>query len=81
MAPGRDIYSGPLFARSMDAVISTLNAMELGAPVLVNNAVVGVVAQRASANASLAYAVPVAQVRSELSRVSSQGVSTQRCIN
>ncbi len=81
VAPGRDIYSGPVFSRTMDLVSSRVTASEAGAPVLVHGAVVGVVAQRAVAGSHLLYAVPVDQLREQLSRVTGATVSTQRCVN
>lgn len=80
-APGRDIYSGSVFIRTMDLVDTPVNANESGSPVLVHGAVVGVVVQRAVFDSSLAYAIPVSQVRGELAHASASAVSTGRCVN
>ncbi len=81
VAPGRDIYSGALFPRTMDVVTSSITTSEAGAPVLVHGVVVGVVAQRAVASPRLLYAVPVNQLRAQLTRVTGATVSTQRCVS
>ena len=81
VAPGRDIYSGALFPRTMDVVTSSITTSEAGAPVLVHGVVVGVVAQRAVASPRLLYAVPVNQLRAQLARVTGATVSTQRCVS
>lgn len=80
-APGRDIYSGPVFTRTMDLVIVPVDASESGSPVLVHGAVASVVVERAVFDSSLAYAIPVTQVRNELARVSRTTVSTGLCVN
>jgi hypothetical protein len=80
-APGRDIYSGAVFSRTMDVVVAPLTTDESGAPVMVNGVVRAIVAQRAVSDTSLNYAIPVAQLRAQLSHVSPTRVSTQRCIN
>lgn len=80
-APGRDIYSGPVFTRTMDLVVTPVDTSESGSPVLVHGAVTGVVVERAVFDSSLAYAIPVTQIRSELARVSATAVSTGRCVN
>ena len=81
VAPGRDIYSGPLFARTLDVVVSSVTTSEAGAPVLVHGAVVAVVAQRAPIDSGVVYAIPVSQLRAQLASVTSATVSTQRCVN
>jgi uncharacterized membrane protein required for colicin V production len=81
VAPGRDIYSGPIFTRTMDLVVASVDALEAGSPVLRHGVVVGVIAQRAAVDGSLAYVVPVAQLRTQLAHVSPAGVSTQHCVN
>lgn len=78
---GRDIFSGPVFTRTMDVVVASLTATQDGSPVLVNGAVVAVVAEPVMAHAMLAYAVPLAQLRAGVARVSTATVSTQRCVN
>jgi hypothetical protein len=65
----------------MDVVIAPVDASESGSPVLVHGAVTSVVVERVVFDSSLAYAIPVAQIRSELARVSSTAVSTVRCVN
>lgn len=79
--PGRDIYSGGVFNRTMDVVASPVTASEYGAPVLVNGRVVAVLAQRVVVDTSLVYAVPLDQLREALTQVSSTPVSTQHCVN
>lgn len=79
--PGRDILSGAVFTRTMDVVASPITAMQYGAPVLVKGDVVGVVAAPVVANTSLVYAVPLAQLRAQVTNVPSTPVSTQRCVN
>jgi S1-C subfamily serine protease len=81
VAPGRDIYSGPVFSRTMDVIASPITTSESGSPVLVHGAVVGVVIERAVVDTTLAYAIPVAQLRAQLARVTSATVSTQRCVS
>ena len=81
VAPGRDIYSCPVFSRTMDVIASTITTSESGSPVLVHGAVVGVVIERAVVDTTLAYAVPVAQLRAQLARMTSATVSTQRCVS
>jgi uncharacterized membrane protein required for colicin V production len=78
---GRDIYSGPVFTRTMDVVVASLTTSEYGAPVLVSGRVVGVVAQHVIAGGALVYAARVSQLREVLARRSSHSVSTQRCVN
>ena len=80
-APGRDLYSGATFTRAALVVAATTTAQDTGAPVLVNGAVVGVVAERAVADTSLSYALPVSEVRAALAGAASHAVSTQGCIN
>jgi uncharacterized membrane protein required for colicin V production len=80
-APGRDIYSGPVFLRAMDMVLTSFDASESGSPVLMHGAVSSVAVQRAVFESSLAYAIPVAQIRTDLAHVSSSTVSTGRCVN
>ena len=79
--PGRDIFSGPVFTRTMDVVAASITASEYGAPVLVNGDVVGVAAARVVADTSLTYAVTLTQLRQQIAHVSSTAVSTQRCVN
>lgn len=78
---GRDIYSGPVFTRTMDVVVAPLTASEYGSPVLVNDQVVGVVAQRVVANGALVYAVPLRQLHEVLAQRTAESVSTERCVN
>ena len=78
---GRDIYSGPVFTRTMDVVVASLTTSEYGAPVLVKDQVVGVVAQRVVADRALVYAIPLRQLRAVMALVSVTPVSTQRCVN
>jgi uncharacterized membrane protein required for colicin V production len=80
-APGRDIYSGPVFRRTMDVVLTPFDASESGSPVLMHGAVSSVAVQRVVFDSSLAYAIPVAQIRTELAHVSPSTVSTGRCVN
>jgi uncharacterized membrane protein required for colicin V production len=80
-APGRDIYSGPVFLRTTDMVLTPFDANESGSPVLMHGTVSGVAVQRAVVDSSLAYAIPVAQIRTELAHVSSSTVATGRCVN
>ena len=80
-APGRDIYSGAVFLRTMDVVAASLNPDESGAPVLVDGQVAAVVVERAVTDTDLDYAVPAAQLRQDLSQVSTAAVSTQRCVS
>jgi hypothetical protein len=65
----------------MDVIASPITTSESGSPVLVRGTVVGVVIERAIVDSTLAYAVPVAQVRAQLARVTSAAVSTQRCVS
>lgn len=78
---GRDIFSGPVFTRTMDVVVASLTATEDGSPVLVNGAVVAVVVEPVMANAMLAYAVPLAQLRARVAQVGATTVATQRCVS
>ncbi|MBW4030938.1 MAG: MarP family serine protease [Acidobacteria bacterium] len=78
---GRDIYSGPVFTRTMDVVVASLTPSQYGGPVLVNDQVVGIVAQRVAADRALVYAVPLRSLRVVLAHVSTTPVSTQRCVN
>ena len=78
---GRDIYSGPVFTRTLDVVVASLSTTEYGAPVLVNGRVVAVVAQHVAGRGALVYAVPLRQLRDVLSHRSATPVSTQRCVN
>jgi len=78
---GRDIFSGPVFTRTMDVVAAPVTTWDYGAPVMVNAQVVGVLAAPVVADTSLNYAVPLAQLRARLAQVPSTPVSTQRCIN
>ncbi len=80
-APGRDIYSGAVFTRTMDLIDGSLSATESGAPVLVHGAVASVAVQRAVFDSSRAYAIPVSQIRRELSHVHATAVSTGRCVS
>ena len=79
--PGRDIFSGPVFTRTMDVVEAALTPSQYGAPVLVNGDVVGVVAAPVVADTSLVYAVPVAQLRALVAHVPVATDATQRCVN
>ncbi|MDH2903156.1 MAG: CvpA family protein [Actinomycetota bacterium] len=81
VAPGRDIYSGPVFTRTMDLVVVAVNSSESGSPVLVRGAVSAVVVQRAVFASSLAYAIPASQIRSELAHVTTKATSTGPCVN
>jgi hypothetical protein len=65
----------------MDLVVASVDAAEAGSPVLRHGVVVGVIAQRAAVDNSLAYVVPVTQLRTQLAHVSPAGVSTQHCVN
>ncbi len=78
---GRDIYSGPVFTRTMDVVVASLTTSEYGAPVLVGGRVVGVVARHVIAGGALVYAARLGQLREVLARRSPHPVSTQRCVN
>ncbi len=80
-APGRDIYSGPVFLRTMDVVAAPLDPAESGAPVLVDGQVAAVIVERAVADTDLDYAVPASQLRQDLAGVTSRAVSTQRCLS
>lgn len=78
---GRDIFSGPVFTRTMDVVAAPISASEFGAPVLVRGDVVGVVAAPVLANSALVYAVPLDSLRALIDHAGSTPVSTQRCVN
>ncbi len=80
-APGRDIYSGAVFTRTVSEVITTMSPSESGAPILVHGAVAAVAVARAVYDTSLVYAVPATQVRQDLALVSPRPVSTGRCVN
>ena len=79
--PGRDIYSGPVFTRTMDVVATTMSPGESGAPLVVSGAFAALADTRAVFDTSLVYAVPVARVRAELARAGARTVSTGRCVN
>jgi len=78
---GRDIFSGPVFTRTMDVVAAPVTTWDYGAPVMVNAQVVGVLAAPVVADTTLNYAVTLASLRARLAQVPSTPVSTQRCIN
>lgn len=80
-APGRDIYSGPVFMRSLDVVVTPLSDDESGSPVLVNGQVVAMVLERAVNDSNFVYAVAATQIRADLSHPMGPTVSTQRCVS
>ena len=80
-APGRDIYSGPVFTRSLDVVVTPLSDDESGSPVLVNGQVVAMVLERAVNDSNFVYAVAATQIRADLSHPMGPTVSTQRCVS
>jgi hypothetical protein len=65
----------------MDLVMAPVDTSESGSPVIVRGAVTSVVVERAVFDSSLAYAIPVSQVRSALAHVSGAAVSAGRCVN
>jgi len=80
-ARSRNIYSGPVFTRSLDVVVAPVTMGEAGAPVLMHGAVSSMVIEPSVATPDVAFAVSVAQVRAALAHVSTHSVSTQRCVN
>ncbi len=80
-AEGRDIYSGPVFTRTMDLLDGSLSASESGAPVLVHGTVASVAVQRAVFGSSRTYAIPVSQIRRELVHAGATPVTTGRCVS
>ena len=80
-AAGRDIYSSVVFARTLDVVATPFSTAETGSPVIFHGAVSAMAVQRTNFGSAQVYAIPVAQLRRDFSRVSSHPVAHGRCVN
>ena len=80
-ATGRDIYSSVIFARTLDVVATPFSSGETGSPVIFHGGVSAMVVQQTNFGSAQVYAVPVAQLRSDLARVSLHLVGHGRCVS
>jgi len=80
-ARSRDLYGGATFDRSLAVLHAAVQPGNSGSPVFAGGRVIGIVVSRSTSQTDIAYAVPSAVIRADLTKVNfSATVSTGACI-
>lgn len=80
-ASSRDIYAGPAFTRALLVVNTTVHPGNSGSPVLTAAGVVGVIFAGSTTSSVVAYAVPLEQVRADVTKsINASRVSSGACL-